>query len=327
MGKEDAVVTGYLDKCKKVWLLADKTIQARAEAFDLYFNKYGGELTLDSFEGFVAWLRDRRNTIQTIVSRGSVVRLFIKYCASKGICDDFTKDIRLPTIFQGQVKVIPIEEAERAITLGCEIGRTDNKLIQAHKKEALVALKFDLRTGLRLSELLSLTPDDFLLEEGIFWVNTTKSHKRVAMPLPMDMIDEIKERMNKKYIFEGINAAVLNGVLHIGSRKANTSFRLHVHMLRAIFCTTQLHNKQSMQTVKDLMRHADFSSLGKYSFAQMDEKKAALNTSPVILNGLQPQQIMQLVEDAILSTGVNKDKRLNANFIKGNKSFIFKANW
>lgn len=327
MGKEDVIVTDYLEKCRNVWMLADKTVQARTEAFDLYFNKYEGELTLESFEGFISWLKQRKNTVQTIVARGGIVRQLIKYCAGRGLCDDFSGDIKLPTIFQGQVKVVPIEEAERAIILGCQIGKTDNKLIQKHKKEALIALKFDLRTGLRVSELLGLTPDDILLEEGIFWVDTTKSHKRVAMPLPADMIDEIKLRMKQKHIFEGINPAVLNGILHRGSKKANLSFRLHVHMLRAIFCTTQLKNKQPMQTVKDLMRHADYSSLGKYSFAQMDEKKAALNTSPIILNGLQPEQLIKFVEDAILATGINKDKRLETNFIKGKRSLTFKASW
>lgn len=332
MEKEKIIVavSEYLEKCKNVWGIADNTIQARTEAFDLFFNKYEGELTLESFEGFVAWLKARGNTVQTIVARCSPLRLFIKkFAVRKGLCEDFTPDIKLPTIYHGIVKVVPIEDAERAIILGTQIGRTDNKKIQAHKREAVVALRFCLRTGLRMSELLNLKPDDIFLEEGMYWVDTTKSHRREAQGLPMDMIEDIKQRMKKDFIFGGITQQSLNGCLHRGSKKAGLSIRLHLHSLRAIFCTTQLKNKQPLQIVKALMRHADFSSLGKYSFAEMDDMKMAINTNPIVREGLSTDQIIQLVKDAINSTGVSKDKRIQTNTIESikDRKFTFTLQW
>lgn len=327
MGKEDVAISKYLEKCKNVWMLADKTVKARADTLDLYFNKYNGQLTLKSFESFILWLKNKGNSIQTIKSRGTIIRLFIKHCSNNKLCVDFTTDIKLPKLYHGKVKVVPIEDAEKAIILGTEINNSDNKKIKLNKIEARIALRFALRTGLRLSELLNLKSDDVLIEEGVFSIDTTKSHRVDTMPLPIDMLDEIKERMDRKYIFGSLNNFVLNNALHRGGKKANLTIRLHMHMLRAIFCTNQFKNKQSMQTIKDLMRHADYSSLAKYSFAQMDERKSALNTNPVITNGLKPEQLVQFIKDSILATGIKKDLRVKANFIDSKNKFIFEVEW
>lgn len=305
--KDEVLVTEFLNKCRDVWGLAPKTLQARAEAYDLYFNKYQGAFTLESFEGFLAWMKARNNTVQTRVSRASAVRLLVKYAVRKGFCEDFTSDIKLPVIYSESPQVVPSPDAERAALAGTEIGKTDNKKIREHKIIGRIALRFDLRTGLRKSELLGLTPADLRLEQGYFYVRTTKSHKTVAQPLTWDMVDEMKEWIKdmqpSEKIFK-ISAAALNGFLHRGSKRVGLSIRLHLHSLRDCYCSDQLARRVSMQTVKDNMRHKDFSSLGKYSAAQMDDRIAAANSSPIVEGGLTTEQKVKTLEAIIRNCGI-----------------------
>lgn len=315
----------YLDKCRDVWGLSPRTIQTRQEAFDLFFNKYKGEFTLESFEGFVSWMKGRGNSVQSIVSRGANVRLLIQYAARKGLCEDFTKEIRLPKIHFTPPVAIPLQDAERAIMLGTEIKGVENNTIQNNKIEARAAMKFALRTGLRISELMGLKPEHFRIEECSFFVVTTKSYKTVPMPLPLDMIDEIKGRMNREFIFEPSDPKVLGGYLHIGSEKAQLSIRLHMHDLRDAFCMDLFRRGVPIQTIKELMRHADYSSLAKYSAALLEDKALAINSSELVSRVLEPEEMLKLVEQNIEKTGVKNNEKLKVTVTKEAKRFVFVA--
>lgn len=316
--EREKLVTKYLEWCRKARDASEATLRARSEAFRCYFEKYGGDITLESIEGFGSWMKENGNGTSTRVSRVNNLKLFLRFCIRNGYCDDFSKgldDVRV-RLFSKPPVIVPVVDAERAIILGTEVKGTENNLIQRNKRLARIALRFDLRTGLRRSELLRLKPEDFRIESSYVVVKNTKSGGYEEQPIPLDMVDELKDLILKTkkgtQIFP-LGYQVLNQALHRGSKKAGLSIRLHLHSLRDCFCSDQLTRNVPMQTVKDNMRHKDFSSLGHYSGSQMDDRKSAINSSPIVEGGLTVEQKGNTLETIIKHCGIKIKSILNEN--------------
>lgn len=315
----------YISWCRDVKGLSEKTIIATTESFEAFFDRYGGELTLESVEGFIVWMRKAGMSAQTMVNRGGHIKRLVKYASRKELCEDFTQDIQLPKLHYKPPVALTLEDVERAIMAGTEILGSENKKIKYNKVESRDALKFCLRTGLRRSELLALKPEHIKLDEKAFFVVTTKSYKTVLMPLPLDMVEEIKNRMEREYLFMPTDAGVLNDCLHRGSKKAGLSKRLSPHDLRRAFIMDLFRRGVSIQTIKDLARHADYSSLAKYSSAMLSEKSHALNSSSLTSKSLGHEDILEIVKTKIQETGILKNKNVKAEIAEKGREFVFRV--
>jgi integrase len=325
MGKESTLFNKWIERGRDARGWSDSTIRARTEAYNLYFNVYKGVFTFDSFEGFIAWMKvKRKNAVRTIVRRGGDIRLFFRYCNKNGVVKDQDmadiNDFKLPAIFSETPEPVTPEEAEQAILAGTEIMGTENMKIRSNKKIARLVLRFCLRTGLRRGELLRLTPGDLRLEQCKTWVLNTKSRKRELQPITLDIIDELRSYIEENEIAPEdklfpIDHHALNGYLHRGSKKAGLPIRLHLHDLRDTYLSDQLRRRVSMQTVKDNARHKDYSSLAKYSGAQMEDRIAAANSSPIVEGGLTSEQKLAQLKAIVENCGI-KYKNIK---IVGNK--------
>lgn len=315
----------YITWCRDVKGLRPKTLQATEESFMAFFDKYEGELTLESFEGFIAWMKKAEMSTQTIVSRGGHIRRLIQFASRKEYCTDFSRDIFLPRIHFRPPEALRLKEVQWVIDSAGEILGTENKKIQYNKVECKDALSFCLRTALRKSELLALKPSDFRLADNCFFVETSKSYKTVSMPLPLDMVEMIKSRMDRKYIFEPTDPGVLDDFLHRGSKKTGISKRLTCHDLRRACIMDWFRRSINIQTIKDLARHADYSSLGKYSASMLEERALAVNSSELTATKLNPQDALAIVKKKILETGILNNENLVAEVTERKGEFLFRV--
>lgn len=143
-----------------------------------------------------------------------------------------------------------------------------------------IAIKIGYYTGLRISEVLALEKEDFLLNENMIKVDKKLIHRglkkkdfyvinqmksknsKAIIPLPTVLKEELikwfKINPYNKIIcdIEGfyLNPCTLSSDVNRVAQKLNISF--HFHMLRHTFATTLVTNNVDLKTAQELMRHS-----------------------------------------------------------------------
>lgn len=230
----------------------------------------------------------------------------------KYVSESFARDIVLAKVHKKQLDLIDPEVVEKIIIAGCAPTKSDNQLGKRVKRDMKVALRFMLRTGLRVSELCRLRGSDFRLEDSKpnFTCLSKGGHEDI-LPLPRDMIKDLEPRVGREKVFETTPEG-LNRALKRGARKLGIKTRIHCHLLRHIFCTALLREGVPIVKVKRLMRHSTLKYTDDtYSHYTLDDLELALNALPIIKTRLQPEEIFDFIERAV------KER------IKGNKRFKF----
>ncbi len=208
------------------------------------------------------------------------------------------------------------ELAEKAIILGTDSAPADNKLATYRKSEMRIAMRFLLRTGIRISELRGISGNDLLLDNElpIFFVRS-KGGEREQVILPPDMIEELRPRKDRIIIFDvsedGCNRALRRGC------KALEVTKQTVHDLRHIYSLSRLTKGEPLQLVSRNLRHSSVGITDEYySHYMMSDLAPTAYNSDVIRDGLKISQLFERVERAVKKSGVETDKRLQVSIEK-----------
>lgn len=288
----------------------------------------GRELT---FETAVAYQQDKVNRgikPSSIMTEFRNIRAFIRWQEERGYIEkSYADQINLPKISRRPVfPLITPEVAERIILAGTEPqlfipkrqGDTPrNRFIKAEMREAL---RFALRTGVRIQELTALKGTDLNLEDDppTFWVAPSKGHDRELLPLPKDMLKVLKSRKDRDRVFvvtpSGCNHALQRGVRKL---KQHFDIPLTVHKLRHICATGMLRNGVPVQFVQGILRHKDINiTIECYGHFIIKDFAMAMNSQPIVRNGLDEMEVLDSLEQTIKRTGIEKDKRFALEVVK-----------
>jgi site-specific recombinase XerD len=248
-------------------------------------------------------------------SRSNIIknlRAFINFLYNhKYIKENFSRQLTKPKIPRKDFDYVDPETVERIIIAGTEHGEMDNSRNKSIKDEMRAALRFILRTGLRINELINLKGIDLNIYDNppTFWVNS-KGGNRELLPLPMDMIDEVKGRMERERVFN-VTQKTCNDVLQRGAKKLGLSVKLTNHALRHIFASKLVKNGVPIQMVSRLMRHSGVGITDKtYTHLNVNDLALILNSKQkIIVGGLSTDDVFNNVEHAVLQTGIKEDKR------------------
>jgi len=296
----------------------------------------------DTLKRFIKWLEDKPfnaksccEWLKHLSDKGwkpvsikhevRILRATVKFLYSRDfIKEDFSLQIPYPKIHKKPLEIVPAELAEKIIIAGTKVGPGDNCINIKRKKEYRQALRFILRTGLRNRELRDLKGKDINLEEETFFVRS-KSGNIDVLPIPRDMLNELRKRKNKVQLFK-VTAKTLNSSLERGAKRLGVSSKIRTHTLRHIFCTSLLKRGVPIQIVSRLMRHASVTLTDSvYSHYQIDDLSLALNSRhPLIVSGLSVVEVFNTFFKTLNSLELSKDKRFRYELKRSKKELRVK---
>ncbi len=323
-----AVILGeYVEDYSLELGLREQTIYGKRGTLKRFLSWLGDKpFNADSCRQWVRHLRRKGWKPVSIKHEVRILRATVRFLFKRGYIDqDFALDIPYPRIHKKPLEIVPIQLAEKIILAGSKDGPGDNVRSKARKKEYRAALRFILRTGLRNREARDLRDSDFNLESETFIVRS-KSGNLDVLPVPRDMIGEVRRRVKNDRLFSKLRAERLNIVLKRGCRRLGVKTRVRTHSLRHVFCTSLLKQGVSMPIVSRLMRHASVAITDKvYAHYNIDDLRQALNgRHPLIKQGLTPQQVFDMVEQTVKRTEVDKDRRFKTSFNRSSGELIIK---
>ena len=264
----------------------------------------------ETCRAWVRYLREKGYKPESIKHEVRVLRAAIRFLTKRGFLEkDFALEIPSPKVPKSPPEVVSAELAEKIILTGTEPGPGDNCLNRQRKEEHRQALRFIVRTGLRNRELRDMKGADINLDNETFMV-LGKNGRLQQMPLPKDMIEELKKRLGNDQLFD-VTQETLNHCLRRGCRKLGVATKIRVHTLRHIFGASLYNNGAPIQEVCWLMRHADIrTTINTYGHFTQDQLRHTFNSRhPLIKQGLSPEEVLQMVQQAVETTGIKTDSR------------------
>jgi integrase len=306
-------VTSFVEEDSALKNLRPKTVKNRRNAL-ARFTDFLGEKTFnfESTKQYILFLLTEKNREPSGVrAELKVIRSFCAYLVENEVIEsNFSKRVPTPKVPRTMREFITEELAEKAIILGTSLAPSDNKHAQYRKMEMRIAMRFLLRTGIRISEAGGITGSDLLLdaELPVFFV-ISKGGERESVILPPDLIEELRPRKTKARLFDitpdGCNRALARGCKALGVVEQT------VHDLRHIYSLTRLNKGEPLQLVSRNLRHSNVGITDRYySHYNMQELAVTAYASDVIQSGVTVSHLFDRVEKAVKRTGVEKDSRI-----------------
>lgn len=250
------------------------------------------------------------------------LRAFINFLFDRGyIQENFSKKLIQPKVIREPLRLPSEADAERCILLGTEPGKYDNSRNIKIKAETRLCLQFILRTGLRVSEAINISGNDLspFDEQPSFQVRS-KGGRISLLPIPSDMVEEMKKRVDRKRVFEATDKTC-NKNLNDGIKKLGIPFHLTCHKLRDIYSLSRLRRGNSLQLVSRTLRHSSVAITDKfYSDYVLDDLVGTINDSPLIKQSLSPEQLVEKGIQAF-KRAIGNDLRIRIKIVKDSKGY------
>lgn len=241
-----------------------------------YFNEFLGEIkncsdiTLETVESYVLYLRGKNIKNTTINSYLQNISPIIKYCIKQGY---ILEDFNIPHVkFQEEFKEILTED---------EL----NTLLQLPKGKDFVSIRVYTciwllaSTGLRASELRNLKVKNVNMIDRVIMCNNTKNNKARYLPISSSLYDVLDKYLllrngqGEQYLFPTVYGEILSrtslqkGVVkYCHERGINKS---GIHIYRHTFITRSVEKNVSPLILKSITGHSSFKQLNHYYNAKV----------------------------------------------------------
>jgi integrase/recombinase XerD len=236
------------------------------------------DVTAAQLREFIYFLKDLGLAPTTIRRQVSALRTYYRFLVGEGIvARDPSERIESPKRWRTLPAVLTVADVERLLAA----PNTDEPL--AIRDRAL--LEFAYATGVRVSELVGLTLQDILFEEGVARV-FGKGGKERLVPVGRRALGavalyarEIRPTLEKGV---GRGALFLNarggplsrvgawGVIKKMAKRAGLTKRVTPHTLRHTFATHLLEGGADLRAVQEMLGHADLSTTQLYTHVDRD---------------------------------------------------------
>ncbi|RLV59763.1 site-specific tyrosine recombinase XerD [Parashewanella curva] len=275
----DPIIEQFLDETWSIHGLSDNTLCAyRTDLrhLDKFLQQRQSSLTkaqLNDLQDFIAYKAETGTSKSSQARmRSSMRRLFLFLLQKKLIEKD-------PTALLGKTKLdaripksLTEEEVDQLLS-----APSDDDVIEARDKAMLELL---YATGLRVTELVSLTIEQVSLRQGVIRI-VGKGGKERLVPLGEIASEQLEHYL--KFIRHELSASASSDVLFPSKRgrqmtrqtfwhrikhyavKANIQSELSPHTLRHAFATHLLNNGADLRVVQLLLGHSDLSTTQIYT--------------------------------------------------------------
>ncbi|MCQ2548368.1 MAG: tyrosine-type recombinase/integrase [Clostridia bacterium] len=150
-------------------------------AFEKYLKKDIVEAENGEVVKYVLYLKKAGVSTATINRKLSAIRAYFKFLMSKGLCEkDPTEGIKSPKIERKTLDYLSMDEVEKLL------DATDGDTVKAMRDKAILELLY--ATGMKVSELLELKPEDVNLVVGFI---TCSGNHGAARIIPLGSMAKI----------------------------------------------------------------------------------------------------------------------------------------
>lgn len=268
---------------------------------------------LETAKLFIDQARKDKNGIASIKAKTRILRAFTNWLyKNKHIPDNFGLSLVMPKEHRKLRNFPSIQTMEQIIIKGTEVKPEDDKAVRRRQAELKLVLRFALRTGLRQGEVQKLKGSDLhLFDDPPSMVINGKGGNEQLLPLPMDMIDELKPRLSNKKLFEFTTKNAIDKLREGAQLLGVVCDKLNFHSLRHVFATGMQKAGTPIQEVSRLLRHSSVAITDKtYTHYNIADLSLSLNShNNLIRHGLNKFQLFDNIKNLISKTGIGDDDR------------------
>lgn len=234
---------------------------------------------------YLALLRQQGLSQASLARHLAALRGFFRFLVAEGhLSHDPTEDLESPALERKLPKVLSGEEVEALL------DQPDPRSLLGQRDAAMLELLYG--TGLRVSELISLTLNDLNLEAGYLKARG-KGGKERLVPLGEMASQKVREYVdgarsqwardqNDHRLFlnrsgKGLTRQGFWKLLKAYARKAGIQGEISPHSLRHSFATHLLEGGADLRSVQKMLGHADISTTQIYTRVRKERLRALYN--------------------------------------------------
>jgi integrase/recombinase XerD len=248
------------------------------------------EITLDTLESYILFLKSRDIKGTTINSYILNISPIIKYCIKKGY---------IPTDFL--IPTVKVQEEFKDILNEDELHR----LLEPSKKKDFVSIRtytciwLLASTGLRASELRKLRVGNVNMIDRIITYNYTKNKKARYLPISSSLYEVLEEYLRIRggegddYLFPTVYGEILSrtslqkAIVKYCKERGVEKSGIHIH--RHTFITRSVEKNVSPLILKNITGHSTFKQLNHYYNAKTSSIVEVIDSIAPNLNRKESQ--------------------------------------
>ncbi len=261
----------YLEKVKTELKLkgrSNKTISSYTFFIKNYLNvvKNPETASLDEIKSYLATLLDRYTNKSRSLAISSLRFLYTKIIKRQDKIDIL------------EILETPKKEKTLPVVLTKEEVKSLINAAQFEKTKLMIKMLYS--TGLRVSELVNLTPKDIDFKENIGWVRKGKGNKDRSFNLNEKLNKELTKYLEKnpknKYLFseeKPLSPRNIQLILKRLSKRANINKKISPHTLRHSFATHLLDRGENLLSIQELLGHENLETTKIYTHISREQIK------------------------------------------------------
>lgn len=242
-------------------------------------------VTLSDLQTFLVYLKKQNISSRTIARKISCIKTFFIFLKEHHAIDNHAQELHTPIL----EKKLPVYLKEQDIEKLFEASHTDTSVAGVRNASMLYVL---YATGMRISELVTLTDEAFDETQGLIRVHGKGSKERL-IPLPAHIvtvlthyIDQIRPHIltkkEKKYTssflfpvfyagsFKSLSRQMFWSYLKKLAQRAGITHTISPHMLRHSLATHLLKKGAHLRSLQLLLGHEQLSTVQIYTHVETE---------------------------------------------------------
>ena len=243
-----------------------------------YLNKDYYKTNNDDIYNYLKYLSDNSYSIYSVVRKISSIKSFYNYLSEESIYE-INLDIERPRFYKKLPHVLTIDEVDKLL---------DIELVTPFDYRNKAMLELMYATGLRVSELINLTPLNIDLDKRIVRCFGKGNKERIvpigdtAVKYLKMYLDGYRNSLTKHTICDNLflnnhgKKLTRQGFFKMLKKQADLKGikeNITPHMLRHSFATHLLNNGADLRSIQLMLGHENISTTGIYTNVSKDKLK------------------------------------------------------
>ena len=243
-----------------------------------YLNKDYNKTDNKDIYNYLKYLSDNSYSIYSVVRKISSIKSFYNYLSDESIYE-INLDIERPRFYKKLPHVLTIDEVDKLLDIKLETPFD-------YRNKAMLELMY--ATGLRVSELINLTPLNIDLEQKLVRCYGKGNKERIvpmgdtAVKYLKLYLDEYRDFLTKKTLCNNLflnnhgKKLTRQGFFKMLKKQADEKGikeNITPHMLRHSFATHLLNNGADLRSIQLMLGHENISTTGIYTNVSKDKLK------------------------------------------------------